>query len=43
MKEESIKVKRGDMRFREEKGIKEGHVSGSVAEVRTAERTHSDI
>lgn len=24
-------------------GLKEGHVSGSVAEVRTAERTHSDI
>lgn len=24
-------------------GLKEGHVSGSVAEVRTAEGTHSDI
>ncbi len=24
-------------------GLKEGHVSGSVTEVRTAEGTHSDI
>lgn len=38
-----IKGKRGRIVGQQEGGLKEGYISGSAAEVRTAEGTHSDI